>query len=248
MSNELTFERAKELYSLAVNAQRSKNWVYALQLFETLIKAGDPFYTPFALVGITQCFSDLARPDLLAATYKRVTQLPKEEQRLLNPSWLALCYQRSGNLTEARIIHQLILDITPNDPLAIAALAEISLMAGDLDQTDALASKLQQRAEPYLQILGRILRAFVLDLRNRHDEAATELSWVGQFIISSGNIPVNVWDYGDLQPLVAKIGPNARAMEALFDALSGRISLPAFTAIWGEPGAPPTGLTINQIS
>ena len=233
MPNELAFERAKELYSLAVNAQRSKNSVYALQLFESLIEANDAFYTPFALVGVIQCYTDLARHDLLTATYKRVTQLPKPQQLLLNPSWLALCYQKSGDLREAKIIHAKILEVIPNDSASISAIAEMSLIEGNLDQTEALALNLQQRAEPKFQILGRILRAMVLDLRKKHDEAATELSWVGQFMISSGNIPTNMWDYGDVQPLVVKTSPNAKAIQVLFDALSGKIPLPEFTSVWG---------------
>ena len=234
MPNEFTFERAKELYSLAVNAQRAKNFVYAVQLFESLIEADDAFYTPFALAGIAQCYYDLDRRDLLTGTFKRVTQLPKQQQLLLNPGWLALCYQRSGEIREAKIIHGKILELSPHDPMSISAIAELSLIEGDLDQTEAIALKLQQRAEPYLQILGRILRAFALALRSRNDEAATELSWVGQFMISSGSIPVGVWDYSDLQPLVAKTGANIKPLQLLFDALSGRISLPAFTPIWSE--------------
>lgn len=158
----------------------------------------------------------------------------------MNPGWLALCYQRSGAVGEARTIHAETLKLVPHDLEATSALAELSLIEGRLDQADIFAAELQQRAEPAFQILGRIIRALANALRNKHDEAAEELSWVGRFIVSSGSIPVGLWDYSDLQPLVPKAGPNANALGVLFEALGGKIPYPDFTAKWGEiaPSSP----------
>jgi hypothetical protein len=237
MAHALTFEHMKEIYALAVNAQRSRNWVYSIRLFEFLVEAGDPFYTPFALGGISQSYVALSRLDLQAAILKLVTQLPAEQQYLLNPGWVAFCYQRSGDLEAAMRIHLEILKVAPHEGESISALAELSLLAGRIDDAEAFAVKLQQRGEPHFQILARIVRAFALAFRNEQDEALRELRWVGQFLISSGSIPVGAWDYGDLQPLIAKTGPNATIFQVLFDALSGKISLPEFADLWAKVGS-----------
>lgn len=234
MPNVLTHEQMKEIYGLAVNAQRSRNFVYSVRLFELLIDANDPFYTPFSLAGLAQSYSALDQHDLEMATFKKVTQLPSQEQLLFNPSWLAVCYQKLGNLKEAAKIHSEILKLSPKDTASIGALAEISVLDGKLEQAEAFAVQLQQQAEPKFVILGRVVRAFAFTLQKRSDEALQELSWVGQFMISGGNVPVGTWDYRDLQPLVLKTGPNARVFQLLIDVLNGKIALPEFTAAWSE--------------
>src|SRR6266850_5646882 len=145
LPTELTREHLKDLYTLAVNTQRSGNYVYAIRLFETVEASGDPFHTPFALAGMSQCYAALGHPDLEAATLKRVTQLPKLQQLLLNPPWLALCYQRAGDLAEAKNIHAEILKLAPHEPNTLAALAELSLLQGDPGRAIAYAAELQQR-------------------------------------------------------------------------------------------------------
>src|SRR5260370_5738632 len=157
MPNELTREDAKDLYGLAVNTQRSSNYVYAIRLFERVVAIGEPFYTPFALAGISQCYAALGHPNLEVATLKQVTELPKQQQLLLNPGWLAMCYQKSGDLREAVSLHVEVLKLAPHEPLSIAGLAELSLLMGRPDQAEAHAAELQQRAEPHFQILGRII-------------------------------------------------------------------------------------------
>jgi len=121
----------KDLYTHAVSMQSARNFVYAIGLFERVMELGDPFYTPFALSQISQCYSLLGRRDLETETFKRVTELSRGQQQLLNPSWLALRYQRIGDLKSARSIHADILKLTPHDPSIIAALAEISLLEGN---------------------------------------------------------------------------------------------------------------------
>lgn len=234
MSIPLGFDYVKEMYALAINIQRAKNVVYALRLFELVAESGDPFYTPFALAGLSQCYAELGHRDLEGATLRRVTQLPKEQQRLLNPGWLAFCYQRSDEFKAAANIHTEILKLAPHESSSKAALAEISLLDGDFDQAERIALELQKLAEPRLQILGRMIRALLFALRNKHDEAARELSWVGQFLLSSGNVPVGTWDYRDVQPVIARSGPSAKAFEALVDVLSGKIALTEFAPTWAQ--------------
>lgn len=232
MPNELTREYAKELYELAINAQRGNNHVHAIRILERLEETGDPFYTPFALALIAQSYNTLGQRDLQTEVFKRVTKLPKEQQLLLHPGWIALCYQKLGDLKTAKEIHEEVLKLTPHDPNTHAALAEISLLQGNLDEAENWAKKLRERAEPHFQILGRIIGAFALALRNKHDESARELLWVGQFLISTGNIPTGQWDYSDLQPTVAKLGANSPAAALLQDVLSGRKTLPEFIEAW----------------
>src|SRR5882762_10274906 len=234
MPNELTREYAKALYEFAVAVGRGPDTPYAIRLFEKLTEIGDPFYTPFALTFLDANYRKLGLNDLELRTMKRATLLPNDQQILLSPGWLATCYQKTGDFKGARDVLAQILSLSPHEPYAISALAELSLLEGNSDQTEAYATELQQRAEPQYQILGRIFRAFALALRNRHDDAAKELSWVGQFLISSASIPPGTWDYRDVQPVVAKTGPNARAFGLLLDTLMGKISLQEFTPAWAE--------------
>jgi len=227
-----TYEYAKDLYALAINIQRTKNYPYALRLFEGVVETGETFYMAFALVGISQCYANLGLRNLETATLKRVTQLTKQQQLLLNPGWLAFCYQRSGDLKEATTIHREVLKLMPRDQESLAALAEIDLLIGNLDEAETFAREVQQYSVPRYQILGRMIRAFALAVRGRHDEAAIELSWVAEFLISSGSIPVGTWDYSDLQPLIAKTGTNSETFQLLTDALQGKIALAEFTSAW----------------
>ncbi len=232
MPTEFTGEHAKALYDLALSSQRAGNYVHALRVLQQLIKIGDPFYTPFALAVMSQCYNALGRPDFEMEAFRRVTELPREQQQLLNPAWQALCYQRIGNLRGAQEIHEEVLGLVPNDPSATAALAEISLLQGNLEEAEKWAKGLRERAEPNLQILGRIIWAFVLALRKKHDESAAELLWVGQFLISSGNVPIGAWDYSDLQPVITKLGANSTAATLLLEVLSGRKAVPEFIEAW----------------
>jgi len=234
MAHELTREHAKELYDLALNARKTGHFVHAIRVLEKLIEIGDPFYTPFALAIMLECYNILGQRELEMEVYKRVTRLPGEQQLLLNPTWLALCYQKSGDLKTARTIHGEILELTPNDPNTVAAFAEISLLQGNFDEAETWARKLRERAEVNYQILGRIILAFALALRSRHDESASELRWVGQFLISSGNIPTGAWDYRDLQPLAGELGANSPTAILLLDALTGRKILPQFIEAWNN--------------
>jgi tetratricopeptide (TPR) repeat protein len=238
LPTEFTREQVKDLYGLATNTQASRNYVYAIRLFEIVAETGEPFYTPFAVAAISQCYATLGRRDLEVATFKRVTQLPKEQQRLLNPGWLALSYQRAGDLKEAINIHAEILELAPHEPNSISAVAELSLLQGNLHQAQAFAERLRQRAEPPYQILGRLIFAFAFALQNRNDEALKELLWVGESLISTGNIQAGFWDYRDVQPLVAKMGPNTNRAELLLGALSGTISFPEFMQRWNETTIP----------
>lgn len=113
---------------------------------------------------------------------------------MLKPSWVGTCYQRLGDFKAARAMFGEILNLTPQGPAVIGAFAEVSLLEGNLDEAEARAGDLRERAEPGYQVLGRIIGAFALALRGGHDQAARELSWVGQFLISSGSVPAAVWD------------------------------------------------------
>jgi tetratricopeptide (TPR) repeat protein len=232
MPAELAHEHVKALYDYAASVQRAQNYVYAVRLLERLVEIADPFYTPFALNQISQCYNQLGRRDLEAEALARITRLPRDQQRLLNPEALALSYQRVGNLRVAREIHSEILALTPHAPASVAALGEIFLLEGKPVDAEPRAAELRERPEPGYQILGRMIGAFAFALRDMHDAAAKELYWVGQFLISTGNVPIGAWDYGDLQPLAAKTGRNARTFNVLLDVLRNKMALPEFIEAW----------------
>jgi tetratricopeptide (TPR) repeat protein len=232
MTIELTKEHADALYNHATNMEKARDYVYAIRLLERLVEIDDPFYTPFALVRIAQNYKQIGRLDLEAEAFTRITRLPPEQQRLVKPGLLALCYQRVGNLGAARKIHGEILVLTPHDPGSVAALAELFVLEGNPVEAERHATELRESPEPAYQILGRLIAAFVLAFRDMHDAAGKELYWVGQFLISSGNVPLGTWDYGDLQPLTAKTGRNAKAFNTILDVLNGNMALPEFIEQW----------------
>ena len=232
MPKELTAEYAKALYDLALNARKTNSSVQAINVLRRLVEMGDPFYTVFALFNLAQCYDNLDHRDLETEVLKSVISLPKEQQLLMNPGWIALCYQRLGELKTAAEIHGEVLKLVPNDTNTIAAIAELSILQGNLEDAETWARMLRERAEPNYQILGRIIAAFVLALRNKDSESASELFWVGQFIISSGSISPGMWDYSDLQPLTAKLGANSPAATLLLETLTGRRPVPEFIEAW----------------
>jgi len=232
MSQNLTTEHAKALYELALNSQRGGAFVHAIRVLEKLVEIDDPFYSPFALAVMSQCYNSLGRRDLAHETLRRVSNLSKERQLLLNPIYVATCYQKSGDLATAEVIVREFLELAPNDASAIAALAEITLLRGDLGEAERRAGRLQERGEAHLQVLGRVLRAFALALLGKHDESARELSWVAHFIISSGNVFASSWDYGDIEAIAPRLGSNSRAAELLIDVLIARKPLPEFIEAW----------------
>src|SRR6266852_557573 len=220
MPNELTREHAKLLYDLATNSRRTGNLVHTIQVMEKLVEINEPFYTPFALAAQSDCYNALGRRDLETATFKRVIGLPEEQQQLLNPAYLALCYQRLGDLKSAKKIHTELLELTPNDPLVIGALAEISLLEHRLEEAEHWASKLRARGEAPYQTLGRMIGALVMILNRRGDEAGKELQWVGQFLMSTGSIQLQAWDYRDLQPMATEItGPPRPGISGMLHSL-----------------------------
>jgi len=234
MANENTPEYVKALYDHAVGVSRGADMVYAARLLERLADLGDPFYTAFALAMLEQTYKRLGREDLVERTLKRVTDLPKNQQLLLNPAWVASCYQRTGDLKTAKEILAAITQLAPEEPLAAGALAEIALAEGRYDQAYVLSEPLRHRPEPPLQILGRTVGALALIFQGLNDEAAKELSWVAQFLISSGGIPSGPWDYRDLQKLMTKAtGATAAAAQVLLNALTGKVSIADFAQQWG---------------
>lgn len=234
MPNEGTLEYAKALYEYAVGVHRSQDIPYAVLLFQRLEALHDPFYTAFALSFLAGSYKTLGREDLEREVAKRVTDLPTDQQLLLNPRWLSACYQRIGNYTTAEKILAPLLELAPNDPRVAAARAEIALFDGRLDEAMNLSETLRDRPEPNFQILGRMIRAFALSLASKQEQAAKEFSWVGQFLISTGVLSPEAWDYRDLATLIHRTGPNAKVAKVLIDLLSFRISLQEFVQAWGE--------------
>lgn len=236
MPNELTREHAKALYDLATVSQSAGNHVHAIRVAGKLVEINEPFYTPFALALQMRSYALLGRGDLAIETGKRVIRLPEEQQRLLNPSFLSLCYQRSGDIKRAKEIYTETFELTPDDPSVVAALAELSLLDGSPKEAEHWASKLRGRAEPKFQILGRVIGALVLLLNNKPDEAGRELHWVAQFI-SGGTFQLQDWDYRDLQPVALKTAGPPRPgipgmVHSLFDALTGKIPIAQFVEEW----------------
>jgi hypothetical protein len=119
----------------------------------------------------------------------------------------------------------------------IASLAELALLDHRLEEAEHWARKLRARGEAPYQILGRMIGALVLMLNKRGNEAGKELEWVGQFLISTGSMQLQAWDYRDLQPMATEIiGPPrpgiSGMVHSLFDALTGKIPIPQFTEEW----------------
>src|ERR1700686_1009462 len=127
MANELTHEHAKAMYELAVAMQRSSNFVYAIRVAKQLIELDEPFYQPFALATESQCYYSLGHYALENEVLERITRLTPQQKQLLNPLWLATCYQRTGDLRSAKAVLEEVLELAPHDVGAIAAKAEVFL-------------------------------------------------------------------------------------------------------------------------
>jgi tetratricopeptide (TPR) repeat protein len=229
---QFSSEHAKPLYDLAVNSQTSGNLVHAVGVLRILVEINEPFYTPFALALISDCYNSLGRPDLQLEVYKNVMKLTEEQQRLLNPVWLALCYQRSGDLAGAERIQLWILSLSPGDVNVAAGLAEVLLLQGKLDEAEKWAVQIRGDAQLRFQLLGRLFLAFSLALSDRQDAAEAELRWIGQFFISNNTMPAGTWDYRDIEPLIPKLGANSARAAMLVEALSGKSTLPQFIDGW----------------
>jgi tetratricopeptide (TPR) repeat protein len=238
MQTELTREDVKTLYEFAVTTMRGGNLPYAMQLFERVAQSRQAFYTPFALSSLAEVYRKLRIGDLELGTLKRIMELPEEQKLLLDPRWLASCYQKLGDLRAARSLLADLLKLTPDDLAILGGLAEVSLLEGNLAEAEKLAGRLVQIGGPTYQILGRVIRAFSFELRDRHQESASELNGIGQYLISLGSIPIETWDYRDVQALLGKMGPNAKTAMLLMDVLGNRVTLQEFARIWTETTTP----------
>jgi tetratricopeptide (TPR) repeat protein len=234
MPNEATPDYAKALYEYAVSIYRSQDNLYAICLFEKLQSLRDVFYTPFALANLAVLYKAIAREDLELDVFRRIVELPKDQQEILNPRWVSACYQRIGDFQGAEAALSRVLQLAPNDVKVLAARAEICLLAGRLIEAAKMGEIVRENPEPGFQIIGRMIRAFALSLMGHHDLAAKDLSWVGQFIIASGVPGSFAWDFRDLGRLVDRLGPNARAAGTIINVLLGRMPPQQFGQVWGE--------------
>jgi tetratricopeptide (TPR) repeat protein len=228
----LTTEHAKALYDLATTVQRAGNHVQAINVAHLLVDVSDPFYAPFGLGILAQSYNALGHRELEVETLKRVTQLPMQQKLLLNPGLVALAYQRTGDLKGALAIQTDIHRLAPNDVRAVAALAELSVLLGDADQAEHWAKTLREKPEIQFQVLGRVINALVLAIREKYGDAMSELNWVGQFIVSTGALPQGGWDYGDLWPLAQKIAQSFPPARLILEVLRSAKPLPEFIEEW----------------
>ena len=253
MPNENTPEYAKALYDHAASVARTQELVYAAQLLEKLASIGDEFYTAFALALLEQSYKRLGRNDLAKKTIERVIRLPKSQQELLNPGWVASCYQRLGDFKSARGILQTLRQITPDDAYSAAALAEMALFERNPAEALALSQALHVRPEAAYQILGRMLSATAFLLKGDSDSAAKEVSWVGEYLKSAGAVPAALWDYSEIQQLVTSIpGKLSGTAILVFQTLSGQVPIASFLEFWNQmaptppgPSGPPVALQFN---
>lgn len=232
MPIEVTHEHAKALYDFANKVQVGKDFVYAVRLLERLAEMGDPYYTPFALSQIAQCYSQLGHRDRATVALARITKLPRDQQRLLHPGRVAYAYQRVGDFRAGRELHSEILELTPHALASVAAIGELCLLEGDPGGAEGPAAELRESPDPGYQVLGRIIGAFALALKGKHEAAEKELSWVGEFLVSSGSVPGGVWDYRDLEPLADKTGSNAKVFGLIFGLLTSKSSFAVFIEAW----------------
>jgi tetratricopeptide (TPR) repeat protein len=238
MQTELTREDVKALFDFGVNTLGGGNLPYAAQLLEMVAQSRQVFYTAFALSSLAQIYRTLRIEDLELGTIKRIIGLPEEQRMLLDPKWIAACYQKTGDLKKARSELTTLLKLSPEDPGVLGNLAEVSLLDGSLEEAEKLAERLAQRGEPGYQILGRLIKAFSFALRNKPEESAAQLNWLGQFFVSVGSIPTESWDYRDIQALLGKLGPNARAATLLINVLTGSVTPKEFAHAWTEAKTP----------
>ena len=242
MPNENTPEYSKALYDHAASVARSPEQLYAAQLLEKLVSVGDEFYTAFALALLEQTYKRLNRTDLVKQTILRVTNLPSSQQQLLNPIWVASCYQRLGNFTKAREILTTVRQLTPEDPYSAASLAEMSLLEDKPQDVLSLASPLCQRPEPAYQLLGRMLSTAAYLSQGQLDLAAKELSWAGEYLSSAGSIPPALWDYSEIQQFVTRIPGNLSGVaQLILQTLSGMVPIASFPQFWSQMAPKPTG-------
>jgi len=211
--------------------------VFAVQLLERVVAFRHPYYGAFALSLLVQAYRNLGKADLEMHTVKRVTELPDDQKVLLDPRWAASCYEKVGDIRRAKQVLVAAISLAPDDPDSIAALTEICLFDGSIDEALAHAQKLERRPEPKYQVLGKIMKAFALAYLGKHGESHAELLWVGQYLVSVGGIPADTWDYRDLEPLLSRMGPNARVAKMILDALSKRMSASDFAREWGAASA-----------
>lgn len=237
MQTELAREDIKALYEHGVAVMRAGNLAYAIQLFERVAELGQGFYVPFALSSLAEAYRKLLMSELELRTLKRIVELPDDFRLFLDPRWVATCYQKTGGFKAAQSVLLNVLKLTPDEPSILGGLAEVYLLEGNLGEAEKLAERLLPRGEPVYQVLGMVIKAFSLELRNSHDESAAELSRTGQYLCL-GNMPREAWDFRDIQTLVRKLGPNARTAGLLMDFLVGKLSPQEFTRLWTETTAP----------
>jgi len=232
MPSELTREDVRAIYDQAIGWQRGGRFIHAIRLYELVVESDDPFLTGFSLSALAQCYSSIGRHDLEIESLKRITRLSSERKRLLDPSWLVICYQRTGDFGSAQETVDEVLKLSPNDAPATATKAEVSLLQGNLPLAEEWAGKLRDRAEPSYQVLGRLVRAFALAGQGRQEESRNEFLWVGQFLTSIESVPLGIWDYRDIVPLVNKVGVDAGIADLLLQTMSGKVAFPEFTEKW----------------
>jgi tetratricopeptide (TPR) repeat protein len=233
MPNEPT-GYAKDLYELATTIYKSQNFVYAIRLLKRLWQLDDPFYTPFALALLAQSYNKIGREDLETEIFVAVTKLPETQQLLLNPGWVSACQLRAGNPTLAASILIDALKISPKEPTLISGLAEIDILGGRFAEASALIEGFRERPEPKFQILARMMRGVILALTQQPQESAKDFLWVGQFLISNGGVPPDMWDYRDLRRLGERLGQNAKTAGILFDFFTGKITFQEFSRMWAD--------------
>jgi tetratricopeptide (TPR) repeat protein len=231
MPNENSPEYVKALYELASVALTKQDTVYAIRLLEKLVSIHDPFYTPFALSLLDNAYRTIGREDLEIKTQNLIIDLPRPQQELLNPTYVAGCFTKRCDYKTAGTIYLENLAIAPGSPNLNAGYAEVCLLGGDLGSALNSIKLLINEPDIQWQILGRMFMGFVLTLKNKNDEAVKEFTWVGHFLKSSG-LPAPGWDYRDEQPILSKLGPNARMAEILLMALNRRMTLQEFVQTW----------------
>jgi len=206
-------------------------------LLEKTVALGHPYYTAFALSLLADAYKKVGRADLELETFARIVALPLDQKALIDPRWAATCYQKLGDYPSAHAVLSEALKIVPNEPDMIAALCEVSLFGGNFDEVDELAKNLSERPVPKYQILGRLMEAFGLALRGRHDESAKILQWIGQYVIAGRVIPPETWDYRDLRQLLDKMGTSAPVAGLVLDVLSGKNNPAEFARLWNQNAA-----------
>jgi len=213
---------------------------------EAVAEIGDPFHTAQALLVLLDVYKKTENPEREGEILKRIVSLPDREKRFISLANLAIAYQKSGLLDDAKQAYLALQGFgAGEDPGFQANLAELLLLRGELREAAPLIEKLLSRPEPRYVVIGRLMKALCLFLEGRGPGAEEEIKWLGQYLLSMSGMPPDLaWDFRDSAQLLDKMKwPEARLV---LQMLTKRLGFDQFRDAWLRlhPVPPPAGTSL----